>query len=222
MAASFLQVVSGLCGWVYTLCWSLSFYPQPILNFRRRSTTGTTIDFPVANVIGFLAYFISCTAFIYSPQIRNDYAARHHGLTPTVQINDLAFAAHALAICLVVASQFIPGLWGFDKQGRTGPGARISSGMLGIIIGSFLGVFTVAFIVAVRNDPDPATGWAWIDTVSYYASLVMKEYTEYVIFVRSMPYPTSKSSSHSSNTCRKSSPIIEINQHMDGPSARYC
>jgi cystinosin len=165
MAASFLQTISELFGWVYTLCWSLSFYPQPILNFRRRSTTGTTIDFPVINVVGFVAYFISCTAFIYSPEIRREYAARHHGLTPTVQINDLAFAAHASVITLITVTQFIPGLWGFDKKGRKGHGSRISNGILGIIMGSFLAVGIIALIVAIRHDPDPKTGWAWIDTV---------------------------------------------------------
>jgi cystinosin len=165
MAASFLQTTSAIFGWVYTLCWSLSFYPQPLLNFRRRSTTGTTIDFPAINVIGFLAYFISNTAFMYSPRIRSEYAARHRGLTPTVQMNDLAFAAHALVLCLLCVSQFVPGLWGFDRRGRKGWGGRVSSGVSGIIIGSFIGVGIVALIVGVRHDPDPKTGWAWIDTV---------------------------------------------------------
>ncbi|TVY88129.1 Cystinosin-like protein [Lachnellula willkommii] len=175
MAASFLHLVSSIFGWVYTLCWSLSFYPQPILNFRRRSTTGTTIDFPAINVVGFLAYFISNTAFIYSTQIRKQYAERHHGLMPTVQINDMAFAAHALFTSLVTISQFVPGLWGFDKKGRKGPGARLSTGILTIIIGSFLGVCLMAIIVAARHDPDPKTGWAWIDliyTFSYVKLLI--------------------------------------------------
>lgn len=47
-----LAVASGLLGWVYTLCWSASFYPQPLLNLRRRSTAGTTVDFPLLNVLG--------------------------------------------------------------------------------------------------------------------------------------------------------------------------
>lgn len=54
MAVSFLQVLSALFGWVYTLCWSLSFYPQPLLNYRRKSTSGTTVDFPLINCLGML------------------------------------------------------------------------------------------------------------------------------------------------------------------------
>lgn len=48
----FLEFVSAVFGWVYTLCWSASFYSQPLLNWRRRSTSGTTVDFPMINVFG--------------------------------------------------------------------------------------------------------------------------------------------------------------------------
>lgn len=50
--AGFLGFLSALFGWVYTFCWSASFYPQPLLNWRRRSTSGTTVDFPLINTIG--------------------------------------------------------------------------------------------------------------------------------------------------------------------------
>lgn len=52
MTVSFLNFLSGLFGWVYFFAWSASFYPQPLLNWRRRSTTGTTVDFPLINVLG--------------------------------------------------------------------------------------------------------------------------------------------------------------------------
>lgn len=167
MAASysFLEIISLLFGWVYTICWSLSFYPQPILNFRRKSTSGTTIDFPAINVLGFVAYFISNVAFKYSPQIRHEYALRHHGLTPTVQFNDVAFAAHAIILCAITLSQFLPNLWGFEK--RSGIGAKVSRVILGVQVGSFLGVLVVIFIVLGRQGDDPRTGWAWIDVVSF-------------------------------------------------------
>ena len=165
MAASFLEILSELFGWVYTICWSLSFYPQPILNFRRQSTSGTTIDFPAINVLGFLAYFVSNAAFLYSPQIRREYALRHHGLTSTVQFNDLVFAGHAIIITVITLSQFFPLIWGFDKKGRRGAGTRVSKSVLGILVGSPLGVAIVAVIVAARHDEDPRVGWAWIDVV---------------------------------------------------------
>lgn len=69
MAVGFLQVLSGLFGWVYTLCWSLSFYPQPILNFQRKSTSGTTVDFPLINCLGMLIMplFYTSPCLVLSP-----------------------------------------------------------------------------------------------------------------------------------------------------------
>lgn len=52
MGEGALRVLSALAGWVYTAAWSLSFYPQPLLNYRRKSTAGTTIDFPFINALG--------------------------------------------------------------------------------------------------------------------------------------------------------------------------
>ncbi|TAQ88633.1 hypothetical protein B7494_g3050 [Chlorociboria aeruginascens] len=174
MTASLLSMISELFGWIYTISWSLSFYPQPILNFRRRSTTGTTIDFPSTNVLGFVAYFVSNAAFLWSPIIRQQYALRNHGLMPTVQFNDFAFAAHAVVLSALTASQFVPSIWGFERRGN-GAGARISRWILGILVGSLIAVGFVGFIVIVRHDPDPMTGWAGIDVVyavSYIKVLV--------------------------------------------------
>jgi hypothetical protein len=50
--AGFLPFLSGLLGWIYTFCWSASFYPQPFLNWRRKTTAGSTVDFPFINVFG--------------------------------------------------------------------------------------------------------------------------------------------------------------------------
>lgn len=49
---NFLEWISILFGWVYTICWSASFYPQVLLNFSRKTTSGTTVDFPLLNVLG--------------------------------------------------------------------------------------------------------------------------------------------------------------------------
>ncbi|CAK7242537.1 MAG: hypothetical protein STHCBS139747_004032 [Sporothrix thermara] len=112
-----LEFLSSLCGWVYTILWSMSFYPQWMLNARRRSTSGTTVDFPVSNCLGFLCYVISTVALRYSPTVRAEYAARYHGLTPTVAFNDVVFAVHSLVLCFVCLSQFVlPQLWGWDKD----------------------------------------------------------------------------------------------------------
>lgn len=51
-------IISEGLGVVYTLAWGLSFYPQAILNYRRRSVTGLSIDFLYLNPVGFACYTV--------------------------------------------------------------------------------------------------------------------------------------------------------------------
>ncbi|KAK3940738.1 hypothetical protein QBC46DRAFT_120311 [Diplogelasinospora grovesii] len=170
MTVEFLPFLSAVFGWSYFLCWSLSFYPQSILNFRRRSTSGTTVDFPMINCLGFFAYTVSNLAFFYSPLIRAQYAARHKGLTPTVQFNDITFAAHGLLLSLVTTSQYFFGrrLWGFTKSNSVGN--RPSRFILGIFSGCVAGVVLVIFVVLGSPERDSTDGsggraWVWLDAV---------------------------------------------------------
>ncbi|KAI1466477.1 PQ loop repeat-domain-containing protein [Daldinia caldariorum] len=170
---SFLGLLSALFGWIYTLSWSLSFYSQPLLNIRRKSTSGTTVDFPFINTLGFLAYLIYNTLFYSSSVIRHQYALRHNNHTPTVAVNDIVFAAHAFIICLILTTQyFLPALWGFDRA----PGTRPSRLILGVASGSFLAVAIIILVVlSTPSDSDPKTSWTWLDvvyTISYVKLLI--------------------------------------------------
>ncbi|KAG9762578.1 hypothetical protein KCU73_g1849, partial [Aureobasidium melanogenum] len=71
------RAISWLLGWSYFTSWSLSFYPQPLRCWKFRSTRGITVDFPLLNILGFTSYFISTTAFVCAPKIRQQYALRH-------------------------------------------------------------------------------------------------------------------------------------------------
>lgn len=51
-------LISHLLGWAYFLAWSASFYPQAILNWRRKSVQGLSMDFIYLNVLGFLCYTV--------------------------------------------------------------------------------------------------------------------------------------------------------------------
>ncbi|KAI8623786.1 cystinosin [Xylariaceae sp. FL1651] len=169
----FLELVSALFGWVYTVCWSLSFYPQAILNFRRKSTGGTTVDFPFLNILGFASYFIYTCALYWSPLIRHQYALRHNNLTPTVAFNDIAFAIHAVILTTVLNTQyFLPSIWGFEQTIARRP-SRFITGVFG---GSIIGVLAIIFVVASQpSDADPKTSWAWLDVIyviSYVKLLV--------------------------------------------------
>ncbi|KAL2798246.1 PQ loop repeat-domain-containing protein [Aspergillus keveii] len=160
----FARALSRLLGWIYTFCWSASFYPQPIDNFRRKATTGLAIDFPTINVLGFVCYTVYTSAFLYSPVIRGQYAARHpQSEEPTVRFNDFAFALHAVVLSFLVYTQFWPSIWGF-KVSRF---QRVSRPILGLFWGSFVAVAVVIFIVLAKspdNGYEPSS-WAWIDVI---------------------------------------------------------
>ncbi|KAK4041816.1 hypothetical protein C8A01DRAFT_34194 [Parachaetomium inaequale] len=182
----FLEVLSALFGVTYTAAWSVSFYPQPMLNFGRKSTSGTTVDFPLINCLGFTAYLVSNMAFYYSPLIRAQYAARYKGLTPTVQFNDIAFAAHGLLLSAVTASQyFYYRAWGFAPS----PGNKPSRFILGIFFGCVVGVVAVLFIVLGSPERDSTheavSSWVWLDAIyaiSYVKLIVtLIKYTPQVI-----------------------------------------
>lgn len=119
---------------------------------------------------GFLAYFASNVAFLYSPVIRSQYAARHPGHTPTVRLNDVVFALHASVISSITLSQYLARpAWGFGPSA----GNRPSRFILGIFFGSWLGVLISCFIVASAASSsaksgvpiNPAEDWCEIDIV---------------------------------------------------------
>lgn len=216
MTVAFLQFLSYLFGWIYTTCWSLSFYPQPLLNFRRKSTSGAAIDFPFLNVLGFAAYFVSTVSFLYAPEIRREYALRNNGHTPTVQFNDLAFAVHALFMCFVIISQYEPSIWGFDKRGKRGPGARVSKSIMGLSVACIVGVATSVVIVLARQDEDVVRGWAWIDVVRWTQAASSGYTCANIIVHRFMSYHMSNLLSRLWNICPKSLRIIAIDPQLVG------
>lgn len=167
---------NSVLGWVYTLSWSLSFYPQPYMNYSRQSTTGSSFSYPSLNILGFSAYVLSTTSLYASPLIRAQYAARNPvSPEPTVRLNDVVFGAHSLFWTIIVWSMFLRpvcGLgWGYE-QGSVGQW-RVGKGTMGIMVGCISAVaWLIALVVSKGknggNDPDT---WAWIDVVSFDRSL---------------------------------------------------
>lgn len=84
----FLKVLSDITGWIYFFAWSISFYPQVILNYRRKATNGLSCEFLWYNVLGFLVYTV------YT-QVKYQVETNGEDL---VEPNDLFFCWHALFI----------------------------------------------------------------------------------------------------------------------------
>ncbi|KAJ5474299.1 hypothetical protein N7475_003865 [Penicillium sp. IBT 31633x] len=160
----FVKALSRLLGWAYMLCWSGSFYPQPITNWKRKSTVGLSIDLSTINPLGFLCYTIYTAAFLYSPLIRSQYAARYpSSIEPTVRFNDFAFAAHAVVLSTVMYTQFWPFIWRFHVARFQ----RVSWTVAGLFWGCVLAPLVVTAIVLARSPDggyDPSS-WAWIDVI---------------------------------------------------------
>eukprot|EP00158_Paraphelidium_tribonemae_P004733 Partr_v1_DN26937_c2_g1_i1_m6716 putative cystinosin len=115
------NLISQIVGWTYFTSWSISFYPQLFLNFRRKSCDGLSYDFVIYNVLGFGCYFVRynprvdnriltpvqayTAAFYWSDQVRSEYRERHGGSENLVKLNDLIFAMHALILTILTYLQ---------------------------------------------------------------------------------------------------------------------
>ena len=56
MCSCAIAAVSSTIGWAYFSCWSLSFWPQTLLNWSRKSVEGLSFDYVALNLLGFSCY----------------------------------------------------------------------------------------------------------------------------------------------------------------------
>ncbi|CAK9006907.1 unnamed protein product [Durusdinium trenchii] len=97
--------ISEMLGWTYFFAWSVSFYPQVVLNFRRKSVAGLSLDYQILNAFGFGCYFLFNAMFFYDSGIRAAYREEHDNQDSGVRLNDVIFAGHAFCITLLTLLQ---------------------------------------------------------------------------------------------------------------------
>jgi uncharacterized protein with PQ loop repeat len=84
-----INVFIQLVGWIYFFAWSISFYPQIILNFHRQSVVGLNFDFLALNLLGHSCYSIFNICLYTSNEVQQEYYTKHpHGILP-VLLNDV-------------------------------------------------------------------------------------------------------------------------------------
>nr|CCA17087.1 Lysosomal Cystine Transporter (LCT) Family putative [Albugo laibachii Nc14] len=93
--------ISSIIGWVYFMCWSISFYPQVILNYQRKTVVGLSLDYTVLNLLGFACYAAFNCSFYFSSIVQQQYIEQHHGNRNAVELNDVFFSLHAAALTAV-------------------------------------------------------------------------------------------------------------------------
>ncbi|GAB1605915.1 cystinosin homolog [Argonauta hians] len=127
-----ISILNIIVGWIYFFVWSISFYPQTILNFQRKSVIGLNFDFALYNLIGFMVYGVF-NAFIYwDTSIQQLYFnANPYSVLP-VQLNDVVFTIHATLITLFTFVQIF--IYERGNQSVSLTGKIITSLMLVYII----------------------------------------------------------------------------------------
>jgi cystinosin len=151
------RAVSSAIGYIYFSCWSVSFYPQVVSNYTRKSTQGLSTDFCGLNVIGFGCYSIYNLCFFCSKVIQDMYKERHGGSEITVQSNDVAFAVHAFILSLITLVQI-----GYYNGIRAVLPSRV---IAGVMIGILTALLTYLTIVAIWKKS------TWLDFL-YFLSYI--------------------------------------------------
>lgn len=160
--------VSSVVGWIYFFDWSLSFYPQLVLNYFRRDVEGLSVDFQLLNAVGFGCYSLYNALLFWSPPIRQAYAKIHEGNPPAVHLNDVVFAFHAFIITLFVFGQCVYYLNGSLRHSISAPSAIFCALVTVITMcwACILCIFSNATIFGMY-------GWlAWIYFLSYVKLLI--------------------------------------------------
>ncbi|XP_069575810.1 cystinosin [Brachyistius frenatus] len=100
-----VSVISQVIGWIYFVAWSVSFYPQAVENWRRKSVVGLNFDFLALNLTGFIAYSVFNIGLFWVPYIEVEFLKKNpNGINP-VNSNDVFFSLHAVLLCLLYILQ---------------------------------------------------------------------------------------------------------------------
>lgn len=145
--------VSFVIGWIYFVAWSVSFYPQIVDNFRRKSVIGLNFDFLALNIVGFTLYGCFNIALFWIQSVQDEYLSRHaRGVIP-VQANDVFFPIHAVFACAVTIVQCII----FERGNQ-----KLSKGCWGLLAGIFIFVIVVIILTLTKVI-------VWLDCLIYFS-----------------------------------------------------
>ncbi|PON44040.1 Lysosomal cystine transporter [Parasponia andersonii] len=72
-----LEITCQVLGWIAFLSWTISSYPQIILNFRRRSVVGLNFDFVVLNITKRSSYLIYNATLYFCSAVQKQYYEKY-------------------------------------------------------------------------------------------------------------------------------------------------
>ena len=100
-----LNIFNIVIGWIYFAAWSVSFYPQVIYNWQRKSVVGLNFDFLGYNLLGFSVYSVFNVGMYWVKTIQDEYHDKNPGSLIPVKLNDVIFSLHAVFITAVTIGQ---------------------------------------------------------------------------------------------------------------------
>ncbi|XP_062888856.1 cystinosin-like isoform X2 [Mobula hypostoma] len=151
--SSALKFVNKVIGWIYFLAWSISFYPQVIENWRRKSVIGLNFDFLALNLTGHLAYGVFNIGLFWIPCVKKQFLqCNPEGVSP-VESNDVFFSLHAILLTLITIFQCC-----IYERGSQ----RVSKIALGFLVAAWLPA-VISLILAVSGQV------TWLQLVYYFS-----------------------------------------------------
>eukprot|EP00257_Ricinus_communis_P020300 XP_015579501.1 cystinosin homolog [Ricinus communis] len=146
-----LEITYETFGWIAFFSWSISFYPQVILNFRRRSVVGLNFDFVVLNLTKHSSYLIYNASLYFSSAIQKQYFQKYgYGEMIPVAANDVAFSTHAVLLTAITLFQIAI----YDRGNQ-----KVSKLSIAIVCAVWL-VAAICFFIAL-----PSHSWLWLISI---------------------------------------------------------
>ncbi|XP_010250903.1 PREDICTED: cystinosin homolog [Nelumbo nucifera] len=146
-------------GWIAFFSWSFSFYPQVILNFRRKSVVGLNFDFLILNFTKHSSYLIYNASLFFSPFIQRQYREKYgYSQMIPVAANDVAFSMHAVLLTTITLYQVLI----YDRGSQ-----KVSKTCIAITSAVWVSAIVCLFIAL------PNHSWLWLISVFNTIQVVM-------------------------------------------------
>ncbi|XP_057983988.1 cystinosin homolog [Malania oleifera] len=146
-----LEIAYQVLGWIAFVSWSISFYPQLIMNFRRKSVVGLNFDFVVLNLTKHSSYLIYNAVLYFSAAVQKQYRQKY-GLREMIPVaaNDVAFSAHAVLLTAFTLFQIAI----YDRGNQ-----KVSKIALAIVSVAWLAAAICVFVAL------PKHSWLWLISI---------------------------------------------------------
>ncbi|KAK9272355.1 hypothetical protein L1049_002726 [Liquidambar formosana] len=154
-----LEITYEVLGWIAFFSWSISFYPQVILNYRRKSVVGLNFDFVVLNLTKHSSYLIYNATLYFSKAVQEQYYEKYgFGEMIPVAANDVAFSIHA--VLLTAFTLFQIAIYERGDQ-------KVSKISVGIVSAAWLSAAVCVFLAL------PSHSWLWLISVFNTIQVIM-------------------------------------------------